>query len=78
MINNLELEINKGFIEITDKGSVVRHLLPTAFFYDGINKASDNKIISWVKNYYQLDNNKFGVKILKDNNDVVFWTLAVM
>ena len=38
MINNLELEINKGFIEITDKGSVVRHLLPTAFFYDGINK----------------------------------------
>ena len=76
MIHNLELEINKGFIEITDKGSVVRHLLPTAFFHSGLTEATENDIISWVKNYYQLDNDNFGVKILKDNNDVVFWTLA--
>jgi hypothetical protein len=78
MKNNLELEINKGFIEITNKGSVKKHLLPTAFFYDGIHQATNNKIISWVKNYFQIDNDKFGVKIMKDNNEIVFWTLAVM
>lgn len=78
MINNLKLEINKGFIEITDKGSASRHLLPTAFFHSGLTEATENDIKSWVKNYYQLDNDNFGVKILKDNNDVVFWTLAVI
>ena len=76
MKNNLELEINKGFIEITDKGSVKKHLLPTAFFYEGLQQASDNEILNWVKNYFQLDDDKFGIKIMKNNNDIVFWTLA--
>jgi|TARA_Y100000015_G_C2368064_1_gene78567 hypothetical protein len=74
-MKNIELETNKGFIEITDKGSVVRHLLPTAFFYEEFNQSVD-EVLSWVKKYYQLDNDNFGVKIMKENNDIVFWTLA--